>query len=248
MLLPDNNLPTLIGISSESDNAISRVFTGLSLEESLAELSPYFTTKIWFSEPVRIYRKKKEVHVFRSFFISRNGYLCYSNRNHPKTGRIFSEKNLITKLEFISENISCQFKSYKEFCKKFDTRFIIEKEIRKLWNSKSSQHSGQYNKHDFKRLGKKGKRVMERFLNNFIDVTTINKVYPYHKSNLYDNEEVWVYKEKQNSDSLRLGRDISISHQSNCPYVFYSSEYPGCLNGRYGLIANKNEYLWLEDD
>lgn len=35
---------------------------------------------------------------------------------------------------------------------------------------------------------------------------------------------------------------------SNCPYVYYSSEHMGCLNGRYGLIANRNEYLWLEDD
>lgn len=245
-MLPENNLPTLIGLSSESDKAISEVFNGLSLEESLVTLSPYFLIKIWFSRPVKFFRKEKDVHIFRSFFISSSQRLCYGMRKYPRTGYPFNETDLIIKLKFLHDDSS--FKSYEDFRKKFDTRFITEDEILKLWNSKSSQHGDKYNKNDFRRLGKSGKWVMKRFLTHFVDVSTIKKEYPYHKSNLYEDKEVWVYKEEYKSGYSNKGRDIRISHQSNCPYVFYSSEYPGCLNGRYGLIANKNEYLWLEDD
>ena len=43
-----------------------------------------------------------------------------------------------------------EFKGIEEFAKRFDKRFITLEQINKLWNSKSAQHGGKYNKKDFR--------------------------------------------------------------------------------------------------
>jgi len=242
-MLPPNNLPTMLGISNYIDNAIADALSGkLSLDETLAALCGWFKVKAWFSEPVKVLRKTSDVHVFKSFFISDNKRLCYGFRKSPRTGRPFYQTHLITKLEFIDENY--EFKSYEEFKKKFDTRFINESQILNLWSGTSSQHGKKYNKKDFHKISKRGK-VMERFLTNFTNINEHNE--HYYKSDLYKDEDVFILKARHDSWA-NSGRDISISHQTNAPHIFYSSEYHGCLNGRYGLVANKNEFLHLEDD
>ena len=243
-MLPPNNLPTMLGISNHIDNAIADALSGkLSLDETLARLSNWFLVKAWFSEPIKVLRKTSDVHVFKSFFISEKNRLCYGYRRHPRTGRPFYDAHLITKLEFIDEEH--EFNSYEEFKKKFDTRFIKEDQILHLWNGTSSQHGKKFNKKDFRKISKRGKEVMDRFLKHFTNINEHNE--HYHKSDLYKNEEVFILKARHESWT-NSGRDISISHQTNAPHIFYSSEYRGCLNGRYGLVANKNEFLHLEDD
>jgi len=245
-MLPDNNLPTLLGINPDADALIAAALGGrLSLDDSLARLSAWFLVRAWFLKPIYANRKESDVHLFRSFFISRNGLLCHANRRKARTGHIFHSTYLITKLEFLQEKNSA-FKSFEDFKRKFDPRFIKEKQILSLWNSKSSQHGKQYNKKDFRKISKRGKEVMERFLRQFTNINEHN--HHYHKSDLWGKDvEVWILSHNHKSWH-HSGRDISISHQTNAPHVFYSSEFHNCCNGRYGILANEKEYLWLEDD
>ncbi len=245
-MLPDNNLPIMIGINPEADKIIASELNGeLSIKESLSRLSKFFLIRAWFKEPIRLKNKEVEVYTFKSFFISTQGYLCYANRKEPRTGKIFYDTHLITKLEFFEEKKDIKFKCFKDFKKRFDTRFIKEEQILSLWHSKSSQHGGQYTKNDIRKINKRGKEVMDLFLKHF---TTIDEKDDYYrKSSVFENEDVWVHTTRHQSDT-NTGRDISISHQTNAPHVYYSSEQHKTCNGRYGLIVNKNEYLWLEDD
>ena len=234
----------MLGISDGTDNAIADALSGkLSLDETLDAHCGWFRVKAWFSEPIQIRNKTSDAHIFNSFFISKNKRLCYGSRRYPRTGIPFYETHLITKLEFIHDDY--EFKSYEEFKKKFDTRFINESQILNLWSGTSSQHGKKYNKKDFRKISKRGKEVMDRFLKHFTNINECNE--HYHKSDLYKNEEVFILKAKHDSWT-NSGRDITISHQTNAPHIFYSSEYHGCLNGRYGLVANKHEFLHLEDD
>jgi hypothetical protein len=251
-MLPDNNLPTLLGINPDADAIIAAALGGeLSLGDSLARLSPWFLVRAWFSRPVQVWKPRRintwvEEHLFRYFFISTHGRLCYAPRRNPRKGFIFNETHLITKLEFISESTerkNFEFKSFEDFRKKFDTRFIKEEQILKLWNGTSGQHGGKYNKKDFRKIGKRGKDVMRRFLMTF---TNINEKNRHYRVDRYDSH-VFTFSERYQS-SHRLGRDISICHQTNCPHVFYSTEFHNCGNGRYGIVANEKEFLWLEDD
>lgn len=251
-MLPDNNLPTLLGIDKNADAVIAAAISGeISLGDSLARLSPWFLVRAWFSRPVQVWKPRRvntwvEEYLFRYFFMSTQGRLCYAPRRNPRKGFAFHETHLITKLEFVPESTEKKkqnFKSFEDFKKKFDLRFIKEDQILKLWNEKSNQHGGQYNRKDFRKIGKRGKEVMKRFLRTFTSIHEKNRFY--HESQYDDG--VWVFSERYQS-SHRLGRDISICHQTNCPHVFYSSEYHMCGNGRYGIVANEKEFLWLEDD
>ena len=150
----------------------------------------------------------------------------------------------IIELKFKSRIANIQFNSYEQFKKKFDTRFITEKVIKELWDGTSAQHGGKYNKNDFRKIGKVGKDVLFRFLAHFKSLDTHTEYY--RESTQYDIP-VWVLRREHRTDH-RIGRDISISHQTNIDMIHYSSERSGCCNGRYGLLVNENEYLWLEDD
>lgn len=248
-MLPENNLPTLMGIDPIRDDVIADAFTDkLTPYENIARLSRYFLIKAFFTEPIFI-RDKGDVteHIFNFFFISTNDRLCYAKRKNARRGYPFYYYDKIKRIEFIHKESSHEFKSFESFKKRFDTRFITEDAIKDFWNGKSSQHGGKYNKDDFKKIGKVGKGLMKRFLTHFEDINKPKKEYPYHKSNAFPTQDIYVYSEKYHTDH-RLGRDITISHQSNAPYVYYSSEYQGCGNGTYGIVVNENTYLWLEND
>jgi len=251
-MLPKNNLPCMLGTSTDADDAIAAALDGsLSLEEALSRLSLYFLIRVHFHHPVnlRFLRGYKEsnIHTFRCLFISNRGNFCYGYKKNSHSGCPLSLREDIKEIEFLS-NIPLEFSSYEKFKARFDPRFIKEEGIKSLWDSKSGQHGGKYNKGDFKSIGKQGLRLMKRFLNHFEDINKPNKeTPPYHKSSLWPDQTVWVYSEKYYTNH-QLGRDISISYQSNSPYIYYSSEYKGCSNGHYGLIVNENTYLYLEKD
>lgn len=248
-MLPKNNLPTLMGIDPIKDAAIADAFTDtLTPYENLARLSRYFLIKAFFTEPVFMIGKGDVTeYVFHSFFISTRNRFCYADRKNARRGWLFNHFDKIKRIEFTLKESSLEFKSYEHFKKKFDLRFITEDAIKDLWNSKSAQHGGKYKKSDFKGIGKVGKGLMRRFLQNFESIDKPKKEYPYHKSNCWEDQEVWVYSERYHTHH-HSGRDISISHQSNAPYIFYSSEFQGCGNGTYGILANEKTYLWLEND
>lgn len=241
----------MIGTSPDADNAIAEALAGsLSLEKSLARLSCYFLVRIYFDRPTSLPFLggkfiNSYVHTFRHLFISTNGYFCYGYKKNSRRGRcIDSEISHIIKIELL-DTTPKEFKSYEEFKARFDPRFITEDGIKSLWNSKSSQHGGKYNRNDFKSISKRGREVLNRFLTHFTKIHEINEHYTI--SNAWKDEKVLVYKAKHHSYHHR-GRDISISTNTKAPYIFYSSEYPGCLNGHYGLLVNKNTYLYLEKD
>jgi hypothetical protein len=81
---------------------------------------------------------------------------------------------------------------------------------------------------------------MEGFLRLFVDVNTEGKCY-------FDRSERKILTQDYQTHH-HTGRDIEISHTLGHQYVYYASEFQGCGNGRYGLVANKNEFLHLEDD
>jgi len=246
-MLPKNNLPTMMGLSDDIDAVIaSSLNDSLSLVEALAQLSKHFIITMIFDKEITLRQgKRSNTHTFKCLFISSIGNFCYGYRKNSRRGfPINDEAKHITELKFKSYKEDIAFKSYEQFYNKFDTRFITEKAIKDLWNGTSAQHGGKYNKNDFRKIGKIGKEVLSMFLGHFKSLDTHTEYY--RESNDYDIP-VWVLR-REHHTRHHTGRDISISHQTNIDYIFYSSERQGCLNGRYGLLISENEYLWLEDD
>ena len=216
---------------------------------NLVQLSRFGKVRVWFRKPVCIKttRGRRE--------LSRHTFSGFRGHNDPNTSLYYlthergrymypAPVGFFEHLERYELALNKdQFKSFEEFRKKFDTHFITEDEIKRLWYSKSSQHGGQYRPSDFRRFGKVGSLVMADFLRDFQGISAPPGP-GYTQSQHGDYKILYA----QHHTWHHLGRDISITHQTNRPYVYYSSEYQGCGNGRYGLIANKNSFLWLEDD
>lgn len=267
--IPDN---IALAVGLEAGDAVEKVLkspdpkdsytTDIIMAHNLAALGKYFKIKIWFTEPVKVYVfpykkkaddgtvwkhycKKVQEHIFSGFFLK--GYLYYKLKVDGRKGYRFDFFDKIEKWEIVLKSNksrsynSYDFKDYEAFKRKFDPRFITEDEIKKLWNSKSGQHGERYNKKDFHRIGPRGLEVMKRFLTKFKNVTKPDK-------SIYRETSYGTYLSERYDSYHHAGRDISISHNIECPYVHYSSEYSGCGNGRYGLVANPREFLWLEDD
>lgn len=142
-----------------------------------------------------------------------------------------------------SDPTSDAFSSYEEFARQFDLRFISAEKVHELWVSGSSQHGGPFRRSDFKPLSKRGKEVMERFLREFVS---------------WDQpagERSELIRAAHRSDPYNLrggfstvGRDITIEHRAGNQLVFYSSEFPGCGNGSYYIVAKANKILHMEND
>jgi hypothetical protein len=148
---------------------------------------------------------------------------------------------LITRYEPVIETPKAEeFRDYDHFAGRFDRRFINESEIQGLWNSKSAQHGGKYKPSDFRRFGSQGKQVMENFLRLFVEVNTEGKCYSERSGHMC--------LEQYHNTNHQGGRDIRITHTLGFGRVGYSSEFMRCGNGSYGLVANKNEFIHLEDD
>lgn len=274
-LIPEN-ISLAIGFQTGQENtdrarqeAVAHVLRGenSSLAQNLGLLGRHFKIKIWFSEPVTVQtpytrwthytdeygrdcmtkkcQRQTSEHVFNGFFYQ-HGYLYSMLRQNGRTGYPFDHCDKIVKWELILDQKGLKiesFSTYEQFRKKFDTFFITEDEIQRLWNGTSGQHGGKYVPSDFRRMGPQGLKLMQKFLRFFKGVNEGGGS-GYHKSSYGD---YFTYDEHYDSDH-HSGRDISITHQTNCGVVHYSSEYHGCGNGRYGLVANKKEFLWLEDD
>lgn len=250
-----NNLATLLGQSEEGDKAISKVLAGQSIDDNLLTLGRVWNVRVQFASPTEVYlnrrrRKTSDVHVFHGFF-KHNGALCYTFKRWGRRGLYLPSVPIISYEPRPDTNDV--FNDFEQFKKKFDPLFITETEIQNLWNKKSGQHGNQYRPSDFRRLGRQGREVLKRFMRHFKGVSPTNPDDLPHKNPGYleyshaPGER--ILREYYDSPSPHhFSRDIKISHQSNIPYVWYSSEYHRCGNGRYGLMANKSEYLWLEDD
>jgi hypothetical protein len=242
---------------------IERIFKGQTdLETNLLDLSKHWKIKLWFDKVIqirtiphwtkpqktehgttrtRINYKNAPEHTFSRFFKS-NGQLCYAPSRGAKHGYPFEYLESITKYEPVIESASAEFKSYKQFASKFDPRFIDEPTIKDLWDSKSSQHGGKYMPSDFHRIGPQGKKVLADFLRLFKGLTVEGVCY------FESSDKKYKYLSQQHQSHSGQGRDIKVSHTLGIGHVSYASEYHGCGNGRYGLLANEKEFLWLEDD
>lgn len=143
-------------------------------------------------------------------------------------------------------NKNSEFATYEEFKKEFDLRFISEEQIKKLYSEESCQTGQRYKRSDFKTISAKGRRVVKDFLRKFknINEPTLSYTPSYYKDADY---KVLSVKEYANGNRGNA-RDISISHQTNIPMVFYSSEFAGCGNGSYYILVKENKILHLEDD
>jgi hypothetical protein len=186
-----------------------------------------------------------DCHVFNYICNDRSGQsLLYAPNRNARTGYFFPRLELVEKYEIV--DTSCkkdEFDSYEDFKKKFDPYFITDAQIQDLWNSKSAQHGGKYCPSDFHKIGKRGREVLKRFLNSYKGINNGGGE-GYSKSQFGD----YTVLSQRYYSYHHTGRDITISHQTNVPMVFYSSEYHGCGNGRYGIVASKSTFLWLEDD
>lgn len=267
-MVESKNLPLFMGISEKSDETIETLLKGnLSLEESLVRLSRDFKIRVQFSEPVtiqikrhwvviektdeftrkkRIYDKTANTHVFSQFVVI-GGRLHYTTTRNARYAYPCPWLDKIVSYEPVDDIKRADFKDFEQFKKKFDPLFITDTEIQKLWNQKSSQHGGRYKPSDFHRLGLRGHEVLKRFLIDFNGVPNPEGGSGYRESGIKD-ETPRYYLTKYHDSWHHSGRDIKISHLAGNDFVWYSSEYHGCGNGRYGLLANKNEFLWLEDD
>jgi hypothetical protein len=250
------NLLEMTGVSLDSGATavIERILGGQTdLRTNLLELSWYWKVRVWFSSPVEVQITKRrtkttDVHIFPRFFRSTNGAFCYMvSRGHRSGYHFWGLDKMIVKYEPVFEQqFDDQFKSYEQFKRKFDLHFITEAEVQSLWNGTSGQHGGKYRKSDFRRIGSHGKRCLDNFLRFFKGISNGGDLPGYR---LETDGQYFILREHVSAwGNKHFSRDITISHQTNIDYVYYASEFHGCGNGRYGLLANKNEFLWLEDD
>lgn len=259
-MLP-TNLPLLVDTTDEGKaSAITKVTSHPdNLKENLLTLGKKYKLRVHFKEPIKLqtirrkvrlsenswryeYYKVSNVHVFSGFFEHNNG-LCYLYKKGGRKGNWFPSLDKVDHYEVVLSEKKDAFDSYEAFKKKFDLYFITEGQIQDLWKSKSAQHGGKYSPSDFHSIGRKGKECLRRFLVNFKGVNNGGGT-GYRKSPHGDYSVLSAC----NPALSNSGRDISIEHRSDGPMVFYSSEYANCGNGRYGLVATKNTFLWLEDD
>lgn len=238
-----NALPLMLGQRDKLDTLITQLLRDSNDLQTLCSLSHYMKIKIEFNRPVNIrinYRRHKEIlsFIFTKLMFS-NSRLYHGKRNSRYLYPLYLES--IKSIEPLLET-SIYFKDYEEFKKKFNPLFITEDEIYRLFNETS--YSGQrFNKTDFRTIGKRGREVLKQFMVHFKGVTKGGGE-GYTKSFHGD----YKILHKHYSSYRHPGRDITIEHNENIEYVWYSSEKHGCGNGRYGLVVNRNEYLWLEDD
>jgi len=253
-MLPDN-----IGIAldfkdeSRKKDVLESVLHPHDLEGNLARLGRAWKIRVQFSDPVQFRKGRRmspldKVHTFCGFFRgSESGILCYTTHRSEYgsvSGYHFYPGQLekIVAYSLIDRGAHQHFSSLEQFAKRFDTKFITKEYIEKLWDGTSSQHGGKYQRSDFRRIGKKGLKAVEKFMYHFKGVEAKEPPEGYSNSEygfaLRAEERAWSNN----------GRDISVSHSLGREIVHYSSEYAGCGNGRYGLLVTEKTFLWLEDD
>lgn len=274
MILIPKNLPLLINQhpNREANEALEKVLKGTITDTALimAELGRYWKIRVWFDQPVKIHQqprwhnngdgsktlvnsKTTDCHTFSYFWYKGVYGLCYRTTGGRRTfhGYPFEWMAHVTRYEPLPySEPKDEFDSFEQFKARFDPFFITEEEIQKLWNEKSAQTGQHYHRSDFRSMGPVGKEVMERFLRFFKGIGTGSSDAPGYVSYVSYEGRYGILTAYHDSRGHGVaGRDITITHQTNRQrYCHYSSEYPGCGNGRYGLVANKTTFLHLEDD
>jgi hypothetical protein len=251
-----SDIPLLVGKSADLDKVVATITSRGNpdleiLFKNLCLLTCYVRVKVWLDTPTVIHSTKRKYNdrateaIIGKFFEGNCGW-GYSSR-HEKVRKGFHCSDWvphITRYEpLIDKALRAKtegFKSLESFARKFDFRFITLNEIKNLYTGKSSQHGGAYTPNDFRQIGPRGKEVLKRFLLNFKGLDVEGPCYTEYSGRKSYTERYASWH--------HAGRDISICHTLGVPVVHYSSEYCGCGNGRYGLLVNEHEFLWLEDD
>jgi hypothetical protein len=257
-----NNLGLFINEEDKRrDEAVKAAFANPGdTEGNLARLGRHWRIDVRFSEPVEVYvnrfrHKVTDRYTFAGFF-EKGGRLHYAVRRYRYgtltgfyAGMVFTSKVVAYDLvPWESSRDGRPFNSFEQFYRRFDRRFITDEKVRELWEGTSSQHGGKYRPSDFHPVGPKGRRVVREFLGKFAGLEAT----PGPRKDYYETRgetggmryDLSVCERAYKS----TGRDIKISHLMGHPLVWYSSEYAGCGNGRYGLLATEKTFLWLEDD
>ena len=252
-------LPAL-DLNRDQLNLVENALKGAhsTMEEALLAFSKYWKLKVTFTEPVEVVGRcfytlqpfsavrsrkginRKKTHVFNSISHSKAGDTIYCTTRRGRWGYPFPNLSKVEEFEIYRKKPP-RFRTYEQFKARFDLRFITEDFIKELWNGTSAQHGGKYVPSDFKRLGPTGSRVMRDFLARGFEKVT-------YDSNLLSNSKTRNALHAQHKTYGNGGRDISISYSEGFNRVHYASEFPGCGNGMYGLIANERYFLWLEND
>lgn len=246
MILP-NTTPLLLGRGYD-DIIKAALSEPENHHMNIMRISKVCRVKVTFNNPQTIWitRRKHIIvseHTFPEFFV-KGDTLYYKFKRDGRTGIPISMKH-ITAYEPVLESLD-EFKTYEDFKKMFDLQFITEGQIQNLWEGTSFQHGGKYKPSDFKPISASGREALQWFLAGFKGVNNTDpstyREYTFEGSTYRTLTGTYYGRGGNNS------RDIRISHRLGSPQVGYSSEYHGCGNGRYGLLATKSTYLWLEDD
>ena len=253
------NAAMLVGCLNENQRLIAeKVLRGdQTLHENLLELSRYWKIRMWFKKPTSIvlnchrHSEPKLQHVFHKFGKTEQGSLIYMPRkSRVRFGFFFSEvADNVDRYEVVFPKPANEF-TFEKFKAKFDMRFVTEAKLQELWNGKSGQTGCQYARSDFRRIGREGKWVLERFLKRFTNVAGTDTTHYLcsYREGCEKNYRLYDCHNSRGRQSSRFGRDIKIEHLLGNGLVWYSSEFPGCGNGSYGMLVNEKVWLHLEDD
>jgi len=276
--IPENLALLVNKLTPSQAEVVERIYKGqVDLKANLLDLSKFWKVRVWFDREIdiriqqhKVFIKKDEdgtrhylykshvhtnTHIFHRINTATDDTLIYgTTKASLRQWYHFPCTDWVVKYEpVIERERSLEFKSYEQFKARFDPFFITETEIQKLWNETSNQHGGKYKPSDFHNIGPRGKGVLKDFLRSFkgISSTDPNAFLAYHLS-FSDSRSIGASKElyldAYYNTRHHSGRDIKIEHRAKNGFVWYASEYQGCGNGRYGIIANKNTFLWTDDD
>jgi hypothetical protein len=217
--------------------------------QNIVRLSKVCKVKLTFKCPIPIYqnrhsRKIVSEYVFSDFF-TQGDLLYYKFKVGGRSGILLSLDNI---LKYEPAGGLDKFKDFDTFKKKFDSLYVTDQMIKSLWGEKSSQTGESYKPSDFKPLSSGGKSALKDFNRRFLGVSSTDD--SRYSVIRYDDSHSSLFMRacKEGTGGSATSRDISITHTFGNPCVNYASEYSGTGNGRYGMIANSREYLWLEDD
>lgn len=209
--------------------------------------------RLKFSEPVpevfSNFLRGEDVSemVVDHFFVNRlddDAPMVYvTNRSNARYGRRFTS-NYIEKLQCIEvmPRLNQVITTYEKFLKHFDIKYIAEAKVKSLWEDRGTR---VWRKKDFKSMGSTAKRTFREFDERFKGITDIaSELSGAYSSNGYGNKEL----RRHHSGYGNRSRDITVSHQQGTGYIYYASEFRGCGNGSYGVVARKNIWLHIEDD
>jgi len=251
-----SDIPLLVGKSEDLDQVVATITSRgnpdlNTLFDNLCLLTNHVRVKVWLDTPSDIHKTKRKYNfnateaIIGKFFVGSTGWGYSLRHERVRSGYHCSDwvPHIIRYEPLIEKALRAKtegFKSLESFTRKFDFRFITFNEIKNLYTGKSNQHGGVYTPNDFRKIGPRGKEVLKRFLLKFKGLDVEGPCYTEYagKKSYTERYASWRH----------TGRDISISHTLGVPFIYYASEFHGCGNGRYGILANEHEFLWLEDD